>query len=535
MKVYYIFLLILSTFSSQLNAQKINWIRQISSKDEHLELGCMQANRDGTMLISGTFEKNISIQNQEIKNLSGKKASFLAQFGEDGKMMWLKCISSDEDTRISAIETDGLGNWWVAGNFTGALKMNDKKVDFETFPSVFVLKLSEKANLVQKLSFPVYSSVYLPKCALEGNGNLLVCGQFKREINFLDTCIYSAAETGLFVASISNSTKIEWLKVFNTTGNIQPGALSSTLNGNIYLSGIATEQLDYGTGQFLPENKSAHFLMYLDNRGETLWIKALDFINATASTANIVADYQGNCFLAASFKSKKDSTTGEDFFVAKYLSNGDLVWKQKMGGKGADEASAVTFNSEGAVLAGGIASADSVFLGNTADLSGKELEAFLVNLDKDGNQIWSERSRGIGLEQITFLKSIGANQLAFAGVFNAKDFKMGDFGFPKTGKQDIFIGQLDIEKNPKLKLQSTVDIFPNPSKGIVYYSVSKKFPGKKIQISIGKKNDAAIYNEHVALKQSYARSFNLSNQLPGVYQLTVTNGKEKVEKRVIIE
>jgi hypothetical protein len=90
------------------------------------------------------------------------------------------------------------------------------------------------------------------------------------------------------------------------------------------------------------------------------------------------------------------SRGGSDIFVAKFGTNGDLLWVQQAGGTNADEGHAVVLDGAGNLhLTGGFAVTADIFGTNVSALGFVgAMDAFFAKLDVDGKLIWLQRGTG---------------------------------------------------------------------------------------------------------------------------------------------
>ena len=114
------------------------------------------------------------------------------------------------------------------------------------------------------------------------------------------------------------------------------------------------------------------------------------------------------------------SAGGADAFIAKYGSNGALIWVKAFGGLGADQATAVAIDASGAIYAAGSFSflVDFDPGPSTVNLSSSGQEdAFLLKLDRDGNFTWARKIGGPLADRATAIGIDSAGMLHLGGVF----------------------------------------------------------------------------------------------------------------------
>jgi hypothetical protein len=137
--------------------------------------------------------------------------------------------------------------------------------------------------------------------------------------------------------------------------------------------------------------------------------------------AGMNVDADGNCYVTGYFENTADFYPGpgtflltssgyQDIFVAKYSSDGDLVWAKKMGGSEDDQGVVITTDATGNVYVSGRFKGTADFNPGPATFNMLAQSAsgdlFIVKLSALGNYVWSKRfgsstGGGIGLSDMT--------------------------------------------------------------------------------------------------------------------------------------
>lgn len=295
---------------------------------------------------------------------------------------------------------------------------------------------------------------------------------------------------------------------------------SQSRNGNYYLA--------YGpsTPLRLPNDLTWN-LAYLDALGHRLWEFHLSE-NIQISHLELLAN--GHCLLVG------NQTTGlgdKNLFFSVWNEYGQELIFRSLGSKADDEAHSAGHDAEGNLFVGGFFSADSSFLGNTADISGKEKDGFVACFSKDGKQKFWYRQRGNGLASVDFLRVTPLGRVLFITTLSGKDWKLPPFGVVRRGKQDLVIGMID----PKLKPESDSPllVFPNPAREVVNFGLKDDFSKGKVLATLHQKDGTIIQKLTISGSRGATFRFNVSNTLPGAYFISLESGKKKLTERVVVE
>ncbi|MCF0206798.1 MAG: SBBP repeat-containing protein, partial [Bacteroidales bacterium] len=189
------------------------------------------------------------------------------------------------------------------------------------------------------------------------------------------------------------------------------------------------------------------------NRIDYSWVKA--FGNADNDVVSDVAvDNLGNIYITGTFSSSLDiygnsiSSLGEtDFYVAKFLPEGSLVWLKSCGSAGEEQANAIAVDGNGNVYVAGLSS-DNTSFGENAFPSRGGLDGFLLKLDTDGNFIYA-RTFGSYLTDNAFDVAVASdNSVYVTGYFNYALQIGGTSHFQMAvGAEDAFLVHLDASGN----------------------------------------------------------------------------------------
>ncbi len=147
-------------------------------------------------------------------------------------------------------------------------------------------------------------------------------------------------------------------------------------------------------------------------------------------------DAAGNIYMAGSFQGTVDFDPGagsspltsagaNDVFVAKYDSNGALLWARQAGGAGTDVATDVVIDNSGNAIVSGSFSQTSSF-GGTNLTSAGSTDAFVWKINPAGATQWARGLGGTGLDEATGVAVTAAGDVVATGAFTGTvDFDPG--------------------------------------------------------------------------------------------------------------
>lgn len=176
-----------------------------------------------------------------------------------------------------------------------------------------------------------------------------------------------------------------------------------------------------------------------------------DFANA------VTVDRNGNTFIAGGFAGTVDfnpssrktfnltSSGLTDIFVAKFAPDGSLLWARQAGGTGEDLASCLTTDRHGnVIIAGGFSGEADFRPGKKFGILGSrgDIDAFVWELDPDGNLINAVRAGSPGTDAVNSIALDPSGNILISGIFSqVADFAGTDLA--TNGGQDAFVAKLD--------------------------------------------------------------------------------------------
>jgi hypothetical protein len=179
-------------------------------------------------------------------------------------------------------------------------------------------------------------------------------------------------------------------------------AVAVDASGNVYVAGQSAATWGSPIRPFSVNGSNTDaFVAKLDSSGNLIWNTFLGG-SGPDGASSLALDPNGNIYVAGTSRATWGSpvrpyigggTLGDDAFVAKLDSNGNLVWNTFLGGSGDDEANALTVDS----------SANVFVVGTSFDAWGSPVrtytsgaDVFAAKLDSSGNLIWNTFLGGTG-------------------------------------------------------------------------------------------------------------------------------------------
>lgn len=168
---------------------------------------------------------------------------------------------------------------------------------------------------------------------------------------------------------------------------------------------------------------------------------------AVDSSKNVyVAGFTASADFPATGPGDTHHAGGADAYVARYDTNGRMVWATLLGGSHEDRAFAIAEDGAGSLYVVGRTSSSDFPTTDGFDQShgGGEVDTFVTKLNSHGVPIWSTYLGGSGSDPVTDVAADGAGYIYVTGATNSADFPSSD-GLDNTfdgGKYDAFLTKM---------------------------------------------------------------------------------------------
>jgi hypothetical protein len=288
--------------------------------------------------------------------------------------------------------------------------------------------------------------------AVDTNGNCYVTGYFQGTADFGTNIFTSRGFDDIFVAKYDADGRVLWARQAGGADFDEGYGIAADPAGNCYVTGYIQGNSSFGSTNLTSVNGSFDcFLAKYDTNGNLLWVRQAGGPEADFPYG-IAADSAGNSYTTgyisatASFGTTNLVSAGDtDIFVAKYDTSGNLLWIRQAGGAGSDRGNGVAVDGAGNVFATGFFSDQAIFGTATLTNSGSG-DIFVLKLDSAGNFAWARRAGGTLHD---FGYGIGVDAVGnsyVTGNFQGEAF-FGAMSFFSAGFFDLFAAKFDANGN----------------------------------------------------------------------------------------
>ncbi len=336
---------------------KLVWAKSMGGTGED-EGYAITVDPTGNVYTTGPFQGTVDFDpNAGTYDLTatGSRDVFIQKLDKDGNLVWAKSLEGSAASFAHQIALDDSGNLYLAGSFEGAVDFDPGNgmhmVTSNGAEDVFILKLTANGDFLWVKSVGGLNFDYPAGIALDGAGNIYICGSFSQTVDFdpgAGTHIFSTipAILGLFILKLDSNGDFSWAKQVYGTADTEAQGIAVDGEGNVCVIGSFSETADFnpGTDTFNLTAVGFYniFVQKLDSNGDFIWANSM-VGEGIAAPLGLSIDDSANIYTTGFFTDSIDfdpgtgismlKTKGDfDTYIQKLDSQGNLRWVYEVGG-----------------------------------------------------------------------------------------------------------------------------------------------------------------------------------------------------------
>jgi gliding motility-associated-like protein len=364
---------------------------------------------------------------------------------------WAKPQAGGNNDETLDIVSDASGNSYAVGYFSSSAQISGTSASVQGLTDVHVSKVSSAGNTAWVRTFGGPQSDRGLGVAVDGSGNVAVCGFYTGSINFGNgVTLTSVGSQDAFIVKLDANGNALWARTGGSTGGSdRANAVAFDGSGNVVITGQFSGSATFGTFTLdASDGTNDAFIVKYDANGVEQWAKqgtgeSLDRGLAIA-TDNSGAVYATGQFSGdVTFDNTYTNTIQNAIFLIKYSASGNEEWFRWGGGSEESIAYDLASNGSSVFLTGDFGNTlNFLGTGSTVSLSsGFSNSIFLMSITGSGGFAWGETagsdsnisSRGI---------SISSDNVAITGyfecTFDTYSNEYGEAAFNSLGFEDAY-------------------------------------------------------------------------------------------------
>jgi hypothetical protein len=335
----------------------VQWARQAGGVfyDEGLAIA---VDADGNAYVTGYFIEGATFGTLTLPG-SGHADVFVAKYAPDGDLLWARQAGGSRWDHGAAIAVDASGHVYVTGTFTASATFGAFSLESTGLGDVFIARYSPAGELLWVRQAGGPDPDVGMGIAVDAEGNVYVTGEFGSTAQFGPFTLVSAGGSDVFVAKYSPEGEVLWARRAGGWASAMGRDVAVDAAGHVYITGEFIDQADFDAHVLVGAGYKDVFLAKYSSEGEVLWARNAGGTFEDVGNA-LALDGAGNVYVAGYFQGAAafgaltlTSAVAGDVFVAKYSSGGEVLWVQQAGGLADNAGLGIAANAAGNVYVTG--------------------------------------------------------------------------------------------------------------------------------------------------------------------------------------
>lgn len=451
MKIVYYIQVLLFVIYSNVFSQAPNYLWAKSAGGTGTDAGyCCTTDASGNIIVVGGFASStITFGTNTLTNTIGGTADiYIVKYDPNGNALWARSVGGINLDAAYGCCIDANNNIIVTGDFSspsitfGTTTLTNTSTSFD----IFVVKYDTNGNVIWAKGAGGTSSDVGKSCYADANSNIIVAGTFSSPSFTLGTNTLTNANTGttdIFITKYDSNGNVIWAKSSGGASNDYVYSCKTDASNNIVIAGhFNSSAIIFGTN-FLTNTNSGTadiFIAKYDTNGNVLWAKKEGGTNpdfgiscSIDPSRNIITTgYFNSPTITFGVTTLTNTTSGvQNFYIVKYDSAGNVLWAKNAGGPG-HEGSSCTTDASGNIVAIGIYGS-SITLGTTTLTSSGLYDVFIVKYDPLGNVLWAKKVGGTGTDYGFNCATDPNGNIVATGHFTSSSMALGTTTLTNAG------------------------------------------------------------------------------------------------------
>jgi hypothetical protein len=406
----------------------VRWVRGPVGTDNDWAKS-VTTDASGNSYLAGNYYSSTLTFGSILLTNAGNSDVYVAKYDAEGNILWAKSAGGEAGEEAWGIATDPGGNLLFTGSF------GSSSITFGSFTlthkGMFLVKYDPDGNVLWARSAVDSSYAYPDAVATDASGNSFVTGWF-----WGDTLSFGTIK----LANTDPAYYDVFLVKYDPEGNV------------LWAKSAGGTNIDHGTSVAVDAAGNCFVGGY--------------FISPIMTFDTIILTIKDSSF----------AYTG--LFLAKYDPDGNVLWAHGTQGMYNDDVTSVAVDVSGNCYMGGDFSCASLTFGSKTitNTTVNYEDFFIADYEPDGNVIWAKNAGGINSDYLNSIATDPSGNLFVTGFYYSSTLPFGSTTLINNGEWDIYLAELasSITGINELPCSSTLSVFPNPASDKINIILARK-------------------------------------------------------------
>lgn len=317
---------------------------------------------------------------------TGNTDLFIVKYDSNGEIIWVRTINGPANLILEGVASNSQLGTAIVGSYSGSTTFQSSTpltLQGASHYNAFIAQYDAIGELqfVDTTSSVINSQEQLNRVVCDQNDTIYTTGRFQQTSYISggtrqDTLI-SFGGYDIFLSKVAPNGQLIWTRTMRSKSAINEGrAIATDNNGDIYVGGSFGDTLLFTNGSTIVANGEQNsFIAKYSSNGNLLWSKTL---NASMFTrVNDITFTASNVYVTGSFRNTLQiqdypipliAKGGNDIFLIQFDINGNVVSATNYGGDGLEIATSVDVSQDSSwIHFGGNLKGRSIFNLDTLD------------------------------------------------------------------------------------------------------------------------------------------------------------------------
>ncbi|PIQ29560.1 MAG: hypothetical protein COW63_12475, partial [Bacteroidetes bacterium CG18_big_fil_WC_8_21_14_2_50_41_14] len=172
----------------------------------------LRLDNEQNLIWAGSFADEVILSKKQELHSNGNLDVFVCKYNSDGDLLWFDQLGGPGNEYVSSIAINRYSSIYLAGNFRGPINKNETKIESDHSSDVFIAKYLENGDFQYLESFGGTNSDYARQLEIDTSNYLYLTGNFKDYFLALKDSTSNASDEDYFLAQLydcSFSTPIQ--------------------------------------------------------------------------------------------------------------------------------------------------------------------------------------------------------------------------------------------------------------------------------------------------------------------------------------
>jgi|GEM_PF-4629456 Beta-propeller repeat. len=327
----------------------------------------------GESVTAGSFQGTINFGNGPRTASVSASDAFLARYGQQGNLAWVKQLGSNGNDSASGVAIDSQRNIVVAGHFQGSVNLGGTLLTNAGNTDIFLAKYSPSGVHQWSQRFGGPWEDLAVGVSVDASDAIVLTARFQSFNASFGTNSSGAVVLlsngsqyyDIALAKYSSTGVNQWAKRWGGPNNDSPYAMALDRTGDVWITGSFSIATDLGGGVRTSTGTDDGFIAkYSGASGDYRWDRAMSASQVAIGRGIATDPNTGNAVITGTFKGTANfgggtvtSGTGATLFLAGYGPTGTYLWAKTMGGEqlsAGDTGYGINIDTEGSLVFSGV-------------------------------------------------------------------------------------------------------------------------------------------------------------------------------------